>query len=59
MMRFMSAALEWFQEKGGSRAEVHVHHTNLTLRALFEKNGFKIIDRRTNRWEYVVMSRDL
>ena len=57
--RFMSAALEWFAEKGVKRAEVHVHHSNAALRLLFEKNNFKIIDRRTNRWEYVVMSRDL
>ena len=57
--RFMTEALTWFQEKGVKRAEVHVHHSNTSLRNLFEKNGFKIVDRRTNRWEYVVMSREL
>ena len=57
--RFMAEALDWFRDKGVKRAEVHVHHTNISLRNLFEKNGFKIVDRRTNRWEYVVMSREL
>ena len=57
--RFMTEALDWFREKGVTRAEVHVHHSNTPLRKLFEKNDFTIIDRRTNRWEYVVMSRDL
>ena len=55
----MTEALQWFNSRGVGRAEVHVHHSNTPLRHLFEKNGFKIIDRRTNRWEYVVMSRDL
>lgn len=57
--QFMTEALQWFNSRGVGRAEVHVHHSNTPLRHLFEKNGFKIIDRRTNRWEYVVMSRDL
>ena len=57
--RFMNEAIDWFRDKGMKRAEVHVHHSNTILRSFFEKNEFKIIDRRRDRWEYVVMSRSL
>ena len=57
--RFIHEALDWFREKDMKRAEVHVHHANTSLRKLFEKHDFQIVDRRTNRWEYVVMNRTL
>ena len=57
--RFMDEALTWFQQKGVKRAEVHIHLSNLALRKVFERKGFRPIDRRTGRWEYVVMSRKL
>ena len=57
--RFMDEAFEWFQEKGVERAEVHVHLSNEPVRRVFERKGFKPIDRRTGRWEYVVLSKNL
>ena len=57
--RFMDEAMRWFEEQGASRAEVHVHHNNKALRSLFEKSGFKVTDRRTEIWEYVVLSKTL
>ena len=57
--RFMDEALTWFREKGVQRAEVHVHLSNEGLRRVFERKGFRPIDRRTGRWEYVVLSKKL
>jgi GNAT superfamily N-acetyltransferase len=57
--RFMDEALTWFKEKGATRAEVHTHLSNQGLRKVFERKGFRPIDRRTGRWEYVVMSKKL
>lgn len=57
--RFLEAALEWFGEQSVSRAEVHVHLGNSALRRFYQSNGFALIDRRTDRWEYMVMSKPL
>ena len=57
--RFMDEALQWFQDKGAKRAEVHIHLGNQALRRVFERKGFRPIDRRTGHWEYVVMSKKL
>ena len=57
--RFMDEALSWFKEKGVKRAEVHIHLSNQALRKVFVRMGFRPIDRRTGRWEYVVLSKKL
>ena len=57
--RFLEEALTWFREQGVDRAEVHVHLGNVILRHFYQSNDFSLIDRRTDRWEYMVMSKTL
>jgi ribosomal protein S18 acetylase RimI-like enzyme len=57
--RFLAESLSWFEEQQVKRAEVHVHLSNVVLRRFYESNGFSLIDRRTDRWEYMVMSKAL
>jgi ribosomal protein S18 acetylase RimI-like enzyme len=57
--RFLSMALEWFSVKGARFAEVHVHIENTPLRDLFEQQGFRVVDRRTEHWTFLVLRKDL
>ena len=56
---FLKEALSWFQSQGASWAEVHIHVENGALRGMFESEGFSVIDRRTDRWTYLVLRKDL
>ncbi|MBX2799748.1 MAG: GNAT family N-acetyltransferase [Myxococcales bacterium] len=57
--RFLREAVTWFEEQGATFAEVHIHVENTPLRQLFESEGFTVVDKRTERWTYQVLRRDL
>ncbi len=57
--RFLGLSLDWFSEQGAQWAEVHIHIENATLRRLFETADFRVVDRQTDRWTYLVLRRDL
>lgn len=56
---FLKEALGFFQSQNAAWAEVHVHVENAPLRRLFESEGFSVADRRTDRWTYLVLRKDL
>ena len=57
--RFLRLALDWFSDQGVAWAEVHIHTDNATLRRLFEREGFSVVDRRVDRWTYLVLRKEL
>lgn len=54
-------SLDWLKTQRGpvAYAEVHIHTENQAARRLFERERFTIVDRRTERWPYLVLRHDL
>ena len=58
--QFLGDSMSWFRSRGAGYAEVHIHVENKALRSLFEKRGFKVVDRGNDtRWSWLVMRADL
>lgn len=57
--RFLTQALDWFGEHGARHAIANSHVNNLPLRNLFERFGFKVVDRLEGRWPTLVLRREL
>lgn len=56
---FLKRNLDWLSRQSVAYAEVHVHADNVPLRSLYENAGFRVVERRTERWTFVVMRHDL
>jgi len=56
---FLHRNLDWLRQRTAAFAEVHVHVDNDGLRRLFESEGFRVVDRRTERWTFQVLRHDL
>jgi len=57
--RFLKHNLDWLRKRTVAWAEVHVHVDNVALRELFESEGFRVVDRRTEQWTFLVLRHDL
>jgi len=54
--RFLGDGMSFFRSKGARYAEVHIHVENVELRRMFEKRGFKVVDRgRDAIWTWMVL----
>jgi len=51
---FLKRNLTWLRQRGARYSDVHIHVDNEPLRTLFEGEGFHVVDRRTERWTYLV-----
>ncbi|MEM6929755.1 MAG: GNAT family N-acetyltransferase [Myxococcota bacterium] len=56
---FLHRNLDWLRQRAIAYAEVHVHVENHALRQLFESEGFRVVDRRSDQWTYLVLRHDL
>ncbi len=56
---FLNRNLAWMRSRPVAYCEVHVHVDNMALRGMYERAGFKAVDRRTERWTYLVYRHDL
>jgi GNAT superfamily N-acetyltransferase len=57
--RFFEDSMSWFADKEAALAEVHIHVDNKALRSLFTQRGFHAVDRARDRWEYVILRKEL
>ncbi|MFZ5477775.1 MAG: GNAT family N-acetyltransferase [Myxococcota bacterium] len=57
--QFLEHALGWFRDHGARYAVAHPHADNEPLVALFERAGFRKVDRLDGRWPTWVLRRDL
>ncbi|MEN0063079.1 MAG: GNAT family N-acetyltransferase [Myxococcota bacterium] len=57
--QFLRRNLDWLKERRVSHADVHIHVDNTPLRGLFESEGFRVADRRTEQWTFLVLRHDL
>jgi ribosomal protein S18 acetylase RimI-like enzyme len=55
----MAKALEWFEEDRPDFLVAHTHATNGSLRRLFERHGFRVVERRDEPWPSLTLRRDL
>lgn len=56
--RLLKAAVAWFDMQGWDYLLAHTHASNSPARALFERNGFRLVDRSDTPWEAVTFRRD-
>jgi ribosomal protein S18 acetylase RimI-like enzyme len=55
----MAQALAWFEEDHPDFLVAHTHATNEPLRRLFERHGFRVVERRDEPWPSLTLRRDL
>ena len=56
--RLLAEALTWFDEQGWDYLLAHTHATNDAARGLFERHGFRVIDRQETPWPSLTLRRD-
>ena len=57
--QFLRQSIEWLKQQGVVFADAHIHVDNAPLRRMFEGEGFRVVDRRTEQWTYLVMRLEL